>query len=100
MDSVGSTTLANVLSQTSYGGADLPGAVLPHILRGVALIGVDSVMAPHAKRARAWQTLAQSLDTDHLAQMTRPEPMSALPALAEDILAGKIRGRVVVNVNA
>ena len=100
MDSVGSTTLANVLSQTSYGGADLPGAVLPHILRGVALIGVDSVMAPHAKRARAWQTLAQSLDTDHLAQLTRPEPMSALPALAEDILAGKIRGRVVVNVNA
>jgi len=110
VDSVGSTTLANVLSQTSYGGAvtacglaggaDLPGTVLPHILRGVALIGVDSVMAPHAKRARAWQMLAQSLDTDHLAQMTRTEPMSALPALAEDILAGKIRGRVVVNVNA
>ena len=110
VDSVGSTTLANVLSQTVYGGAvaacglaggaDLPGTVLPHILRGVALIGVDSVMAPHAKRERAWQTLAQSLDTRHLATMTRTEPMSALPTLAEDILAGKIRGRVVVDVNA
>lgn len=110
VDSVGSTTLANVLSQTVYGGAvaacglaggaDLPGTVLPHILRAVALIGVDSVMAPHSKRERAWQTLAQSLDTDHLATMTRTEPMSALPTLAEDILAGKIRGRVVVDVNA
>ncbi len=110
VDSVGSTTLANVLSQTVYGGAvaacglaggaDLPGTVLPHILRGVALIGVDSVMAPHAKRERAWQTLAQSLDTQHLATMTRTEPMSALPRLAEDILAGKIRGRVVIDVNA
>lgn len=110
VDSVGSTTLANVLSQTVYGGAvaacglaggaDLPGTVLPHILRGVALIGVDSVMAPHAKRERAWQTLAQSLDTQHLATMTRTEPMSALPTLAEDILAGKIRGRVVIDVNA
>lgn len=108
VDSVGSTTLVNVLSQTVYGGAvaacglaggaDLPGTVLPHILRSVALLGIDSVMAPHAKRERAWQTLAQTLDASHLAEMTRLEPMSALPALADDILAGKIRGRVVVDV--
>ncbi len=110
VDSVGSTTLANVLSQTVYGGAvaacglaggaDLPGTVLPHILRGVALLGIDSVMAPHEKRMRAWQTLAKSLNPDHLAQMTRTEPMSALPALADDILAGRIRGRVVIDVMA
>ncbi|MDT8893004.1 MDR family oxidoreductase, partial [Enterobacter cloacae] len=97
VDSVGSTTLVNVLSQTVYGGAvaacglaggaDLPGTVLPHILRSVALLGIDSVMAPHAKRERAWQTLAQTLDASHLAEMTRLEPMSALPALADDILA-------------
>lgn len=108
VDSVGSTTLANVLSQTVYGGAvaacglaggaDLPGTVLPHILRSVALLGIDSVMAPHARRERAWQTLAQTLDAAHLAEMTRLEPMSALPTLADDILAGKIRGRVVVDV--
>lgn len=108
VDSVGSTTLVNALSQTVYGGAvaacglaggaDLPGTVLPHILRSVALLGIDSVMAPHAKRERAWQTLAQTLDASHLAEMTRLEPMSALPALADDILAGKIRGRVVVDV--
>ncbi|MBN8930691.1 MAG: oxidoreductase [Rhizobium pusense] len=108
VDSVGSTTLANVLSQTVYGGAvaacglaggaDLPATVLPHILRSVALLGIDSVMAPHAKRERAWQTLAQTLDAAHLAEMTRLEPMSALPTLADEILAGKIRGRVVVDV--
>ncbi|MFK0383007.1 MDR family oxidoreductase [Agrobacterium sp. NPDC090273] len=108
VDSVGSTTLANVLSQTVYGGAvaacglaggaDLPSTVLPHILRSVALLGIDSVMAPHARRERAWQTLAQTLDAAHLAEMTRLEPMSALPTLADDILAGKIRGRVVVDV--
>lgn len=110
VDSVGSTTLANVLAQTVYGGAvaacglaggaDLPGTVLPHILRGVALLGIDSVMAPQAKRQRAWQTLAQTLDTAHLAEMTRVEPMSELPGLADDILAGRIRGRVVVDVTA
>lgn len=110
VDSVGSTTLANVLAQTVYGGAvaacglaggaDLPGTVLPHILRGVALLGIDSVMAPQAKRQRAWQTLAQTLDTAHLGEMTRVEPMSALPGLADDILAGRIRGRVVVDVTA
>lgn len=108
VDSVGSTTLANVLAQTAYGGAvaacglaggmDLPATVAPHILRGVALLGIDSVMAPKAKRERAWKTLAEHLDTVHLKAIARTEPMSALPQLAQDIVAGKIRGRVVVKI--
>lgn len=109
VDSVGSTTLANVLAQTVYGGAvaacglaggaDLPATVLPHILRGVALLGVDSVMAPAAKRDRAWATLAESLDRDKLAAMTTVEPMDKLPELARAIIAGKTRGRVVVRID-
>ncbi|MBT9371331.1 MDR family oxidoreductase [Rhizobium sp. CSW-27] len=110
VDSVGSTTLANILSQTVYGGAvaacglaggaDLPATVLPHILRGVALLGIDSVMAPMEKRHAAWTTLADHLNRDHLAAMTTVEPMSRLPELAADIIAGKIRGRVVIDVTA
>ena len=109
VDSVGSTTLATVLSQTVYGGAvaacglaggaDLPATVLPHILRGVALLGVDSVFAPMAKRQRAWQTLADHLDRAHLAALTTVEPMSKLPELADAIVAGQIRGRVVIDVS-
>ncbi|MCD2172490.1 oxidoreductase [Rhizobium sp. C4] len=108
VDSVGSTTLANVLSQTNYGGAvaacglaggaDLPATVLPHILRGVALLGVDSVMAPMSLRQQAWQTLASTLNPDHLAAITTVEPMSRLPELAEAIIGGQIRGRVVIDV--
>jgi len=108
VDSVGSTTLANAISQTAYGGAvaacglaggpDLPGTVLPHILRGVALLGVDSVMAPIAKREAAWKLLAESLEPDRLARMTRVEPMSNLPELAQEILAGQVRGRVVIEI--
>lgn len=108
VDSVGSTTLANVLAQMNYGGAvaacglaggaDLPGTVMPHILRGVALLGVDSVMAPMAQRLAAWQTLADTLDRDRLAAMTTVEPMSKLPELAEAIVAGQTRGRVVIDV--
>lgn len=109
VDSVGSTTLANVLAQTVYGGgvaacglaggADLPATVLPHILRGVALLGVDSVMAPMVKRVRAWQTLSESLDIKHLSALTTVEPMSKLPELADAIIAGQIRGRVVIDVS-
>ena len=108
MDSVGSTTLANVLAQTFYGGAvaacglaggmDLPGSVAPHILRGVTLIGIDSVMAPRARREAAWKLLAESLDAGQLAKMTRVEPMSNLPELAKEILAGQVRGRVVIEI--
>ncbi|MFG1410134.1 MDR family oxidoreductase [Xanthobacter sp. VTT E-85241] len=108
VDSVGSTTLVNVIAQTVYGGAvaacglaggaDLPGTVLPHILRSVALLGVDSVMAPTARRANAWARLARDLDRDKLAAMTRVEPMSRLPELAQEILAGQVRGRIVIDV--
>ncbi|SOC82759.1 putative quinone oxidoreductase, YhdH/YhfP family [Ensifer adhaerens] len=108
VDSVGSTTLANVLAQTNYGGAvaacglaggaDLPTTVMPHILRGVALLGVDSVMAPMALRSKAWETLAEALNLEHLAAMTTVEPMSKLPELADAIVAGQTRGRVVIDV--
>ncbi|MEI4473981.1 MDR family oxidoreductase [Frigidibacter sp. MR17.24] len=108
VDTVGSTTLANALAQTVYGGAvaacglaggpDLPATVLPHILRSVALIGVDSVMAPRERRLAAWARLARDLDPAHLEAITRVAPMSDLPQLAEDIVAGRIRGRVVIDV--
>ena len=109
IDSVGGQTLVNVLSQIRYGGAvaacglaggnDMPGAtVLPFILRGVSLIGVDSVMAPAAQREAAWERLAKDLRPEVLASITTVEPMSKLPELANEILAGQIRGRVVIDV--
>jgi putative YhdH/YhfP family quinone oxidoreductase len=108
VDSVGSTTLANVLAQMEYGaaatacglagGLDLPATVLPHILRGVALLGVDSVMAPLKARELAWRRLARDLDHSLLESITQVEPMSKLPQLAETILRGEIRGRVVIDV--
>jgi acrylyl-CoA reductase (NADPH) len=108
VDSVGGPTLANVLGQTFYGGAvaacglasssDLPASVLPFILRGVALLGVDSVMAPRAKRERAWARLARDLDRAKLAAITTVQPMSELPELGAAIVAGKTRGRVVIDV--
>ncbi|WEX11151.1 MDR family oxidoreductase [Chelativorans sp. AA-79] len=110
VDSVGSTTLANVLAQTAYGGAvaacglaggmELPASVAPHILRGVTLIGIDSVMAPAGKRDHAWKTLADHLDKAHLDRIARVEPLSELPRLANEIVAGRIRGRVVIDVRA
>lgn len=108
VDVVGGVTLANVLAQTKYGGGvaacgltaglDLPATVLPHILRSVALLGVDSVMAPIAKREKAWARLARDLPAKKLADITRVEPMSKLVALAGSILAGEVRGRIVVDV--
>lgn len=109
VDTVGSTTLANMLAQASYGGAiaacglaggaDLPASVMPHILRGVTLIGIDSVMASQSKRDRAWKTLSDHLDREKLAAISRTEPMHQLPKLAAGIVDGKIRGRVVINVS-
>lgn len=108
VDSVGATVLANVLARTVYGGAvaacglaggaDLPTTVMPFILRGVTLLGIDSVMTPMAKRIRAWEFLDKTLNRDHLRAMTTVEPMSDLPVLAEAILAGQTRGRVVIDV--
>lgn len=109
VDSVGSTTLANALAQTVRngaiaacglaGGADLPATVLPHILRSVALLGVDSVMAAPAKRERAWARLARDLDPAHLERIAEVAPLAHLPELANGIVAGKIRGRVVLQIS-
>ncbi len=110
VDSVGSTTLANVIAQTSYGGTvsacglaggiDLPSSVYPFILRGVTLAGIDSVMAPRAKREEAWSRLAKDLDMDKLTAMTSNIGLGDVIGAASDILAGKVRGRLVVDVNA
>jgi acrylyl-CoA reductase (NADPH) len=110
VDAVGSHTLANVLAQIRYGGAvaacglaqgmDLPGSVAPFILRGVTLAGIDSVMCPTPKRTQAWARLAKDLDLGLLDAMTERAVLDDLPALGESILAGKVRGRVVVDVNA
>lgn len=109
VDTVGSHTLANLCAQMRYrgvvaacglaGGMDLPASVAPFILRGVTLVGVDSVMCPLPERQIAWQRLARDLDPALLALMTREIGLSeALPAAAE-LLAGRIRGRLVVDVN-
>ena len=108
IDSVGSTTLANVLSMVKYGGAvaacglaqgmDLPTSVAPFILRGVSLLGVDSVMAPQALRREAWRRLASDLDKDKLAAMTQTIKLDDVQAAGEAILAGKVRGRIVVEI--
>lgn len=109
VDTVGSQTLATVLAQTRYGGAvaacglvggnDLPTTVLPFILRGVSLLGIDSVMCPTPRREQAWQRLAQDLPTNLLEELTTVEPMTRVPELAEDILAGRTRGRVVIDTS-
>jgi len=110
VDAVGSHTLANACAGTRYGGAvaacglaqgmDLPASVAPFILRGVTLYGIDSVMAPLARREAAWGQLAQRLDRVKLAAMTRSIGLADAPAAAQDILAGRVRGRLVVDVNA
>ncbi|NDZ17035.1 oxidoreductase [Variovorax sp. WS11] len=106
VDAVGSHTLANACAQTRYGGAvaacglaqgaDLPATVMPFILRGVALLGVDSVMAPLALRNEAWTRLARDLDASLLETITREITLSDAIGTAHALMAGKIRGRVVV----
>jgi acrylyl-CoA reductase (NADPH) len=108
VDSVGSHTLANVLAQTRYGGAvaacglaggmDLPASVAPFILRGVRLIGVDSVQCPMPQRLTAWRRLASDLDRDKLARMTATVPFEKAFEVGADVLAGKVRGRVVIEI--
>lgn len=108
VDSVGSTTLANVLSMTKYGGAvaacglaggmDLPTSVAPFILRGVSLLGIDSVMAPLARRKEAWKRLENGLDRGKLAAMITEIPLSEVISRAPNILSGGVRGRIVVNI--
>jgi len=108
VDSVGSKTLANVIAATSYqgavaacglaGGMDLPTSVAPFILRGISLLGIDSVQMPKPRRIQAWNRLAKDLDPAKLASMTHTIPFADLRKAAEDILAGKVRGRLVVEI--
>jgi acrylyl-CoA reductase (NADPH) len=108
IDSVGSTTLANVLSMTRYGGAvaacglaggmDLPGSVAPFILRGVSLLGIDSVMCPLPMRQAAWARLEADLDRSKIAAMTSEIGLADVIAAGERIVAGKVRGRIVVKI--
>ena len=109
VDSVGSHTLANACATTRYGGAvaacglaqglDFPATVMPFILRGVRLLGVDSVMAPKAARHAAWARLARDLDPAKLETIAREIALGEAVAVAADLLDGKVRGRVVVDVN-
>jgi acrylyl-CoA reductase (NADPH) len=108
IDSVGSTTLANVLSMTKYGGAvaacglaagmDLPTSVAPFILRGVCLLGIDSVMCPIDLRKTAWSRLASDLDRGKLTEITHEIGLDEVVDAGAKILAGQVRGRIVVKI--
>ncbi|CUH48379.1 acryloyl-CoA reductase [Ruegeria atlantica] len=110
IDAVGGEMLARVLGQMKYGasvaavglagGAGLPASVIPFLLRGVNLLGIDSVMQPYDNRVRAWQRVATDLPMDKLEAMVHPATLSDLPQLGVDILKGQVKGRVVVDVNA
>ena len=110
VDAVGGAMLARVLGQMKYGasvsavglagGAGLPATVIPFLLRGVNLLGIDSVMQPYANRVRAWERIAKDLPMDKLEAMVQPAVLSDLPQLGRDILKGQVKGRVVVDVNA
>jgi acrylyl-CoA reductase (NADPH) len=110
VDAVGGAMLARVLGQMKYGasvaavglagGAALPATVVPFLLRGVNLLGIDSVMQPFDNRVRAWGRIAHDLPMDKLEAMVQPACLGDLPGLGADILKGQVRGRVVVDVNA
>ena len=110
VDAVGGPMLARVLGQMKYGasvaavglagGANLPATVIPFLLRGVNLLGIDSVMQPYDNRLRAWERIATDLPMDKLEAMIHPATLGDLPQLGADILKGQVKGRVVVDVNA
>ncbi|WP_457649005.1 acryloyl-CoA reductase [Profundibacter sp.] len=110
VDAVGGDMLARVLGQMKYGasvaavglagGAQLNTTVIPFLLRGVNLLGIDSVMQPYGNRVKAWQRTAQDLPMDKLEAMIQPATLNDLPQLGRDILKGQVKGRVVVDVNA
>ncbi len=110
VDAVGGAMLARVLGQMEYGasvaavglagGANLPATVIPFLLRGVNLLGIDSVMQPYDNRVRAWQRIAKDLPMDKLEAMVTPATLADLPQLGADILKGQVKGRVVVDVAA
>ncbi len=109
VDAVGGAMLARVLGQMKYGasvaavglagGAGVPVNVIPFLLRGINLLGIDSVMKPYEGRQRAWARIASDLPMDKLEAMIHPATLSEVPSLGADILAGKVKGRVVVDVN-
>ncbi|NND18415.1 MAG: oxidoreductase [Silicimonas sp.] len=110
VDAVGGAMLARVLGQMKYGGsvaavglaggANLPATVIPFLLRGVNLLGIDSVMRPYEDRVRAWGRIASDLPMEKLEAMIQPATLADLPKLGADILKGQVKGRVVVDVNA
>ncbi len=110
VDAVGGATLATILTQLEYrasvaacglaGGSGLAATVIPFLLRGVNLLGIDSVMCPREERIEAWRRLAQDLPLDRLERMTQTAPLSALPELAAKILKGEVRGRIVIDLAA
>lgn len=110
VDAVGGAMLARVFGQMKYGcsvaavglagGAALPATVIPFLLRGVNLLGIDSVMQPYENRVRAWKRIATDLPMDKLEAMIQPATLKDLPKLGEEILKGRVKGRVVVDVNA
>lgn len=110
VDCVGAQVLATALAQTRYdgivamtglaGGVGLATTVMPFILRSVTLKGIDSVLAPSARRQRAWDRLSELVDKDKLSAIYAVEPLENVPSLADKILSGQVRGRVVIDVNA
>lgn len=110
VDAVGGAMLARVLGQMKYGssvaavglagGAAVPASIIPFLLRGVNLLGIDSVMQPFENRVRAWERIARDLPLSKLEEMALPATLADLPGLGADILRGKVKGRVIVDVNA
>ncbi|MCU0803355.1 MAG: zinc-binding dehydrogenase, partial [Rhodobacteraceae bacterium] len=110
IDAVGGAMLARILGQMRYGasvaavglagGAGLPASVIPFLLRGVNLLGIESVMRPYADRIRAWERISRDLPLDKLEAMIQPATLADLPALGAAIIKGGVQGRVVVDVNA
>jgi acrylyl-CoA reductase (NADPH) len=110
VDAVGGTTLATILTQLKYragvaacglaGGSDLPATVIPFLLRGVNLLGIDSVMCPREERIEVWRRLARDLPLDKLEAATQTVPLGEVPALAPRILKGEVRGRIVIDLAA
>lgn len=110
VDAVGGRMLARVLGQMKHGcsvaavglagGSELPATIIPFLLRGINLLGIDSVMRPHDDRVRAWERIVTDLPLQRLETMIQPAALSEVPALGQAILQGQVKGRVVVDVNA
>ena len=110
VDAVGGNMLARILGQMKYGasvsavglagGSQLPATVIPYLLRGINLLGIDSVMQPYENRLRAWERIAKDLPIEKLNAMVQPATLSDMPQLGKDILESKIKGRMVLDLNS